>query len=76
MNSHKTNNQSNSRYVLKLQTSINQQKNRCSLLPQKNSVYTHHYKSKQIQNDKMDLKIVEVIEKEDPSEETLKLTTR
>ena len=76
MNSRKTNNQSNSRYVLKLQTSNNQQKNRSSLLSQPNSVYTHHYKSKRTQNDKMDLKIVEAIEKEDPSEETLKLTTR
>ena len=75
MNSHKTNNQSKPRYVLKLQTSNNQQKNRSSLLSQQNSVYTHHDKSKQIQNDKMDLKIVEAIEKEDPSEETLKLTT-
>ena len=37
-NSHKTNNQSNSRYVLKLQTSNNQQKNRSSFLPQQNSV--------------------------------------
>ena len=76
MNSHKTNNQSNSRYVLKLQTSNNQQKNRSSLLSQRNSVYTLHYKSKQTQNDKMDLKIVEAVEKEEPSEETLKLTTR
>ena len=76
MNSHKKNNQSNSRYVLKLQTSNNQQKNRSSLLPQQNSVYTHHYESKQTQNDKMDLKTVEAFEKEDPFEETLKLTTR
>ena len=75
MNSHKTNNQSNSRYVLKLQTSNNQRKNRSSLLSQQNSVYTHHYESKQFQNDKMDPKIVEAFEKEDPSDEILKLTT-
>ena len=76
MNSHKTNNQSNSRYVLKLQTNNNQQQNRSSLLPQQNSVYTHHYKDKQTRNNQMDLKKVEAIGKEDPSEGTLKLTTR
>ena len=74
MNSHKTNNQSNSRYVLKLQTNNNQQQNRSSLLPQQNSVYTHRYKDKQTRNNKMDLKIVAAIEKK--TEETLKLTTR
>ena len=46
MNSHKTNNQSNSRYLLKLQTNNNQQQNRSSLLPQQNSVYTHRYKDR------------------------------
>ena len=76
MNSHKTNNQSNSSYVLKLQTNNNQQQNRSSLLPQPNSVYTHHYKDKKTRNNQMDLKKVEAIGKEDPSEETLKLTTR
>ena len=38
--------------------------------------YTHRYKDKQTQDNKMDLKTVETIEKEDPSEKTLKLTTR
>ena len=38
MHSHKTNNQSNSRYVLKLHTNKNQQQNRSSLLLQQNSV--------------------------------------
>ena len=55
MNSHKTNNQSNSRYVLKVQTNNDQQENRSSLLPQQSSVYTHRYKDKQTQNNKMDL---------------------
>ena len=76
MNLHKANNQSNPRYVLKLQTNNNQQQNRSSLLPQQNSVYTHRYKDKQTRTNKMDLKIVEAIEKEDPSEETLKLKCR
>ena len=76
MNSHKTNSQSNSRFVLKLQTNNIQQQNRSSLLTQQYSVYTHRYKDRQTQNNKMDLKTVETIEKEDPSEETLKLTSR
>ena len=76
MNSHKSNSQSNSRYVLKLQTNNNQQQNRSSLLRQQNSVYTHRYKDKQSQSNKMDPKTVETIKKEDPSNETLKLTTR
>ena len=62
--------------MLKLQTNNNQKQNRSSLLPQQNSIYTHRYKDKQTRNNKMDLKIVEAIEEEDPSEETLKLTTR
>ena len=76
MNSHKTNIQSHSRYVLKLQTNNNQQQNRSSLLPQQSSIFTHGYKDKQTRNNKLYLKIVEAIEKEDTSEETLKLTTR
>ena len=46
------------------------------MLPQQNSVYTHRYKDKQTRSNKIDIKIVEAIEKEDPSEETLKLITR
>ena len=65
MNSNKTNNQSNSRYLLKLQTNNNQQQNRSSLLLQQNSVYTNRYKDRQTQNSKMDPKTVETIEKED-----------
>ena len=61
MNSHKTN---------------NQQQNGSSVPPQQNSVYTHRYKNEQNQNNKRDLKTVETIKKEDPSEETLNLTTR
>ena len=62
--------------MLKLRTNNNQQQSRSSLLPQQNSVYTHRYKDKETRNNKMDLKIVEAIEKVDSSEETLKLTTR
>ena len=76
MNPHKTISQSNSRHVLKLHTCNNQQQNGSSLLLQQNSVYTPRHKDKQIQNNKMDLKTFETIEKEDPSEKTLKLTTR
>ena len=76
MNSHKSNSQSNSRYVLMLQTNNNQQQNRSSLVRQQNSVYVHRYKDKQSQSNKMNPKTVETIKKEDPSNETLKLTTR
>ena len=75
-NSHQTNSQSDSRHVLKLQTHDNKQQHRSSLLPQQNSVHTYQYKDKYIQNRRMDLKTIDMFEKQDPSEETLKLTTR
>ena len=75
-NLHQTNSQSNSRHVLKPQTSDNKQQHRSSLLPQQISVHTHQYKNKYIQNKEIDLKTIEMIAKQDPSEETLKLTTR
>ena len=43
-NSHQTNSQSDSRHVLKLQTSDNKQQNCSSLLSQQNSFYIYHYK--------------------------------
>ena len=70
------NSQSDSRHELKLQTSNNKQQNRSSLLSPQNSVYTYHYKDKHIQNNKMDLKTVELIENKDASEKTLQSTTR
>ena len=69
-NSHQKNSQSETRHVPKLQTSD------ILLLPVQNpignSIHTNYpYKFKE-----MDIKTVESIEREDPSEETLKLTRR
>ena len=59
--------------MLKLQTN-NRQQHRSSLLLEQNSVHTDKYKDKYNQNKEMDLKAIEMIEKQDPSEETLKLS--
>ena len=75
-NSHQTKSQTDSRHVLKPQTSDNKQQHRSSLIPQQNSVHTHLYKDNYIQNKERNINIIEMIEKQDPSEETLKLTTR
>ena len=66
-NSHQTNSQSDSRHVLKLQTSDNKEQHRSSFLQQQNSVHTYQYKDKYIQNKETDLKSIEMIEKHDPS---------
>ena len=62
--------------MLKLQTSDNKQHNRSSLLPNRNTVRTPYYKNTTNKDKEMDLRTVENIERDDPSEKTLKLTTR
>ena len=71
-----TNSQSNSRHVLKLQTNDSKYQHRSSLLSQQNSVRTYQQKDNRGQSQEMDLKTIEMIEKQDPSEETMKLTSR
>ena len=60
----------------KLQTNDSKHQHRSSLLSQQNSVRTHQPKDNYSQSKEMDLKTIELIEKQDPSAETLKLTTR
>ena len=74
--SNQTNSQSNSRHVQKLQTNDSKHQHRSSLLSQQNSVRTYQLKDNYSQSKEVDLKTIELIEKQDPSAETFKLTTR
>ena len=75
-NSHYTNSQSETRHVQKLQTGDNKRNNCKSLLPVENSIRNPNYKNYHYKNKKIAIKTVEKIERENPSEETLKLTKR
>ena len=74
--SNQTNSQSNSRHVQKLQTNDSKHQHGSLLLSQQNLVHTYQLKDNYSQSKEMDLKTIELIEKPDPSAETLKLTTR
>ena len=60
----------------KLQTNDSKHQHHSSLLSQQNSVRTYQLKDNYSQSKEMDLKTIELIEKQDPSAETLKLKTR
>ena len=73
-----TNSQSQTRSVIEPPLNKNKHTERSQSIAIPNSVTTDkvHYLKNNYHKDKMDHKIIETIEKEDPSEETLKLTKR
>ena len=71
-----TNNRSQTRSVNKLQLSENEQNKHWSLQTTQSEVRQTTAENNQAVQTKMDIKTIEGIEKDDPSEDTLRLTTR
>ena len=70
------NNQSQTRSVNKIQLSEYEQDKQWSLKSSKSKVRSNTADTNQTVQNRMDIKTIESIEKDDPSEETLRLTTR
>ena len=70
------NNQSQSRSVNKLQLSKNEQDKQWSLKFSQSKVRSNTADTNKTVQNRMDIKTIEYIEKDNPSEETLRLTTR
>ena len=70
------NSQSQSRSVNKIQLSENEQNKQWSLKFSQSKVRSNTADTIQIVQNRMDIKTIECIDKDDPSEETLRLTTR
>ena len=68
--------QSQSRRVNKIQLSESEQDKQWPLKSPQSKVRPTTNSTKQTVQNEMDIKVIEAIEKDDPSEETLKLTTR
>ena len=70
------NNQSQTRSVNEIQLSEHEQDKQWSLKSSKSKVRSNTADTNQTVQNRMDIKTIESIEKDDPSEETLRLTTR